>query len=102
MIALSVLLAGLQLAPSKNLAFMATETKSTILLCAIGYVVVIGAWAALNAWGLRRRSRLAHWSSCAFAVVQIASCFGWVFGVGLFFLLFKKEMKGHYDARIES
>ncbi len=65
--------------------------------------MVVGVvWAGLNAWGLRRRVRLAHYSSYVFAVAQILTCFGFVFGAGLFFLLLKPEMRGYYDARIDS
>ena len=97
--AFSLVLVVMQLGPGKQLAFMSGDTKLTVLLSLVGYLVAMGAWAALNAWGLRKRSRIAHWSSFVFAISQILVCFGWVFGVGLLFLLFKKEMQGYYDER---
>lgn len=95
--AFSFVLMVIQLGPNKH--FGSGETKLTILLGLVCYLVVMGGWGALNAFGLRKRSRIAHWSSFVFALTQIVSCFGTVFGIGLMFLLFKKEMQGYYDER---
>jgi len=95
----TIVMVSLQLAPQKLLHGLSDETKTTILLAAVGYLLFTGAWAGINAFGLSRRSKLAHWSSVGFAIFTIFSCFSWVFGAGLLFLLFKKEMKGYYDAR---
>lgn len=97
----SLLIVVLQFGAGKQLSFMDVETKATILLVSFATLVAMGAWAALNAWGMRRRSRLAHVSSILFAIAQILTCFGWVFGAGLLVLLFKKEMKGYYDKRVD-
>lgn len=75
------------------------DTKAMVLFGAIAYVLFAGAWAAINAFGLFRRSKLAHWSSVGFAIFTIVTCVGFAFGLGLLFLLFKPEMKGYYDAR---
>lgn len=99
---LSLILLVIQFAPGKQLPFMSSDMKLTILLSMVGYIVFLGAWAGLNAWGLRKRSKIAHWSSFLFALCQIVLCFGAVFGFGLMFLLFKREMKGYYDERPSS
>jgi hypothetical protein len=97
--AFSLLLMLMQFGPGMQLAFMSGEAKLWTLLGIVGYLAFMGAWAGLNAWGLRKRSKIAHWSTFVFAVSQILCCFGWVFGAGLMFLLFKREMKGYYDVR---
>lgn len=96
---ITIVLVTLQLGPQKFLQHLSDETKTAMLLGAVGYVLFTAAWAGLNAFGLLRRSKLAHWSSVAFGIFTIFSCFSWMFGAGLIFLLFKKEMKGYYDAR---
>ena len=68
----------------------------------MGYVLVMATWAALNYWGLNRRSKLAYVSSIGFAFVSIFSCFSALFGGALLYLLFKREMKGYFDARPSS
>lgn len=103
MSALSVGLVAMQMVTKGgSWEFLSTDTKHTIITYGAYWIVAGGIWAGLNAWGLRRRVRLAHYSSYLFAVAMLLSCFGTVFGAGLFFLLGKKEMKGYYDARIGS
>ena len=102
MTALSVTLFVLQVRTSPGFAFVSADTRDSLLLYALGYVLVAGLWAAINAWGLSRRSRLAHYSSFVFGIAQLFTCFGTMFGIGLIFLLSKPEMKGYYDARIGS
>lgn len=76
-----------------------SEAKGVALVGVILYVVVMAAWAGLNYWGLNKRSKIAYASSVGFALVTILSCFPWIFGAGLVFLLFKREMKGYFDTR---
>ncbi len=101
MTAFTVGLFALQMNTEGTFRFFSSETKHTLVLYGVLYVLVGAVWAGLNAWGLRRRVRLAHWSSYVFAAAQILTCFGTVFGAGLFFLLSKREMRGYYDARID-
>ena len=61
------------------------------------YVIVMGAWAGLNHVLLGKRSKIALYSSVAFAVASLLSCFSIIMVVVLFVLLFKKEMKGYFD-----
>jgi hypothetical protein len=73
------------------------EWRTTALLAAVAYVVVFGAWAALNAWGLGKRSRVARWSSIAFAIATVVTCCSWPFGGFLLFMLLKKDVKAYFD-----
>lgn len=73
--------------------------KSSALVGVVVYLVVTGLWAGLNAWGLGKRSKVAYASSIGFAIAMILSCFPMMFGAGLLFLLFKREMKGYFGPR---
>lgn len=105
MTAFTLATTGLQLSGSTLPAQLGVDpsdvsaAKGWALLGAAAYIVILGAWGGLNCWGLLRRSKLAYVSSIGFAIVTILSCFSAVFGAGLLFLLFKREMKGYFDAR---
>jgi hypothetical protein len=71
----------------------------TALLSVVIYMVVMGVWAAINFWGLQRRSKLAYVSSFGFGLVSIFSCLPALFGVVLIVLLLKREMKGYFGPR---
>jgi len=73
--------------------------KHGAILGLIVYLVVMALWATLNYVGLNKRSKLAYVSSIGFGVVSILSCFSTLFGAMLLYLLFKREMKGYFDAR---
>ena len=90
----STLPAQLRLDPSD-----VSDFKTWALLGTVGYVLFMTAWAGLNYWGLVRRSKVAYVSSIGFAIATILSCFPAMFGAGLLFILFKREMKGYFDAR---
>ena len=68
-----------------------------MLLGVLAYVVVFGAWGALNAWGLCKRSKVARWSSIAFAGATIGTCCAAPIGGFLLYLLFRKDVKGYFD-----
>jgi hypothetical protein len=73
------------------------EVRTYVLAAAVGYVVIFGAWAGLNAWGLRQRSKLAHWSSIAFAAATVMSCCASLFGGFLLYLLLRRDVKSYFD-----
>jgi hypothetical protein len=85
---------NLQIDPAEVSAF-----KHTALLVIVVYMVVMGAWAGINFWGLQKRSKLAYVSSFAFGIASILSCFSALFGGVLLFHLFKREMKGYFGDR---
>jgi hypothetical protein len=95
----------LQLGPSRlpiQLGLDPSEVsaaKTSALVAAVLYVLVMAAWAGLNFVGLKKRLKVAYVSSIAFAIATVLSCFPLIFGVVLLLLLFKREMKGYFDAR---
>ncbi len=74
------------------------EWRMQFLYVALPYTIVMGAWAGLNHLLLGKRSKLAVYSSIAYAVASLATCFSFIMVGGVFFLLFRKEMKGYFDA----
>ena len=72
------------------------EWRLAAFVGAIGYVALFGSWGALNAWGLGKRSRVAHWSSILFAAATMATCCAAPFGGFLLFLLLRKDVKAHF------
>ena len=75
------------------------EWRVTALLCGIAYVVLFGGWGLLNAWGLRKRSKLARWSSIAYAAAIMATCCAWPIGGFLLYMLLRRDMKTYFDER---
>lgn len=73
------------------------EWRATGMAIGIAYVVVFGAWAILNAWGLGKRSKAARWSSLAFAAGSIMSCYAWPFGGFLLYMLLRRDVKAYFD-----
>jgi hypothetical protein len=73
------------------------EVRAYVLAAAVAYVVVFGAWAGLNAWGLRRRSKLARWSSIGFAAATMATCCATIFGGFLLYQLLRRDVKSYFD-----
>ncbi len=71
--------------------------RTQFLYVALPYVIVMGAWAGLNHMLLGKRSKVALYSSIAYAVASLASCFSVIMVGGIFYLLFRKEMKGYFD-----
>jgi hypothetical protein len=64
---------------------------------AITYVLVLGTWGVLNAWGLGKRSKVARWSSIFFAAACMVSCFAWPFGGFLLYMLLRRDVKAYFD-----
>ena len=62
----------------------------------IAYVALFAGWAALNAWGLGRKSKVAHWSSIAFAGATIATCCAAPIGGVLLYVLLRRDMKSYF------
>lgn len=73
------------------------ELRMQVLYFMGPYVVVMAAWAGLNHVLLGKRSKAALYSSIAYAVASLFSCFSIIMVIVLFVLLFKKEMKGYFD-----
>lgn len=65
---------------------------------AFAYVLIFAVWAAVNAWGLKKRSKVARISSLAFALAIIMTCCAAPFGGFLLYLLFRRDVKEHFDA----
>ena len=76
------------------------EWRMQFLYVALPYVVVMGAWAGLNHVLLGKRSKVALYSSIGYAIASLATCFSFIMVIGVFYLLFKKEMKGYFDAPV--
>ncbi|MDB4938490.1 MAG: hypothetical protein JWP87_5462 [Labilithrix sp.] len=74
-----------------------TEWRMTALVAGIAYVVVFAAWAAVNAWGLGKRSKAARWSSIGFAAATMATCCAWPFGGFLLYMLLRRDVKGYFE-----
>ncbi len=89
----SAALPQLDIDPSQVAAY-----QMQFLYVALPYVIVMGAWAGLNHLLLRKRSKLALYSSIGYAVASLATCFSVIMVGGIFYLLFRKEMKGYFDA----
>jgi hypothetical protein len=73
------------------------EWRLTAVLVGIGYVTIFGAWGALNAWGLGKRSKAARWSSIGFAAATMATCCAWPFGGFLLYMLLRRDVKGFFE-----
>jgi hypothetical protein len=73
------------------------EWRSTAFAVGLTYVLVIGAWAAVNAWALGKRSKPARWSSLGFAFASITSCYAWPFGAFLLYTLLRRDVKAYFD-----
>ncbi len=72
------------------------EWRLIAIIAAVTYCLVFLGWGGLNAWGLGRRSKVARWSSIAFAIASITTCCSWMFGAVLLMFLFKSDVKAYF------
>lgn len=73
------------------------EWRITGLVGGIVYALVIGTWGLVNAWALGKRTKVARWSSIAFAATCMVSCFAWPFGGFLLYMLLRRDVKAYFD-----
>ena len=74
------------------------EVRGYALGGAIAYVVILAAWGGLNAWGLKKRSKLARFSSLAFAMAIVTTCCAAPFGGFLLYYLLRRDVKEYFDS----
>lgn len=73
------------------------EWRMVLLLAAVAYVVVFGGWGALNAWGLGKRSKVARWSSVAYALATVMTCCASPIGGFLLYMLLRRDVTEYFE-----
>ena len=76
---------------------LVSEWRTTGFIVATAYVALFGAWGVLNAWGLGKRSKIARWSSLAFALATVMTCCSAPFGGFLLYMLLRRDVKSYFD-----
>jgi hypothetical protein len=74
------------------------EGRLYVALAGIAYVVLFGGWGTLNAWGLNRKSKVARWSSVAYAIATVMTCCAAPIGGFLLYLLFRKDVLAYFES----
>ena len=78
-------------------ADVVNEWRTTGLLAATAYTLLFGGWGAINAWGLGKRSKVARFSSLAFALATVMTCCSAPFGGFLLYMLLRRDVKAYFD-----
>jgi hypothetical protein len=73
------------------------EWRMVLLLAGVAYVVVFGGWGALNAWGLGKRSKVARWSSVAYALATVMTCCASPIGGFLLYMLLRRDVTEYFE-----
>ena len=73
------------------------EWRIYLVLAGVAYVAVFGAWGAVNAWGLGRKSKIARWSSAAYALATVMTCCAAPIGGFLLYLLFRRDVVEYFE-----
>lgn len=74
------------------------QVRSYAFAGAFVYVAIFAVWGAVNAWGLKKRSKLARISSLGFALAIVMTCCAAPFGGFLLYLLFRRDVKEYFDS----
>jgi hypothetical protein len=73
------------------------EWRLGLLLAAVAYVLVFGGWGAVNAWGLGKKSKVARWSSVAYALATVMTCCAAPIGGFLLYLLLRRDVAEYFE-----
>jgi hypothetical protein len=73
------------------------EWRWYALLAGVAYVLVFGGWGALNAWGLGKKSKIARWSSAAYALATVMTCCAAPIGGFLLYLLLRRDVAEYFE-----